>query len=690
VFSAARAMRHVEAIAVRPHPIGSADHDRVRDYILLQLGDLGLHPQVQTTTAVGTRYQEAGRVQNILAYIPGSSSNGKAVLLVAHYDGVEAGPAAGDDAAGAAALLETIRAIRARKTPLVHDVIALFTDGEEAGLLGAAAFVREHPWAKDVAFALNFEARGTAGRSFMFETGPGNLDAVRQLRAAGDVTSGSVFVTIYRELPNDTDLSELAQLGVPALNFAFNDGVDRYHTTRDDVAHLDPGSLQHHGQQMLRVATKVANEDLPRPRTGDAVFFDFPFVGLVVYPQWVAIPLALVALVLAFVVLRPVWRDAMGGAGVMLLALVASGIIGRFITLHGAARWSGVYALAIALIIAALNLAAYHLIRARRAAAASGALVVWLLLSLITSFAAPGVSYLVTWPLLFALVAARSRNLVAEWIAAAVALTVLAGFAYVGSAVSLGLAGAGSIALTLLAALLAWLLMPLLARVAPTLRAGAIVAACGIVVAIIGLIVVRPSADHPVGTALYYVENAMTHEAWLGSFADGDPWTRSAIGADAPRAPAWTWAAREFGGALRGRRVTAAGLTAPTLTYIRDTIIDNARRVVFRLNAPRGTTGTVVRAYGAPVGRVAIDARVVDTTRFRYHTPVWQFQFWNVPDSGAVFSIAIPPGRTLNVEASARRMGLPAISGVSIPPRPPQIVPSQSGDASVVYVTARF
>ena len=34
VFSAERAMRHVEAIAVRPHPMGTADHDRVRDYIM--------------------------------------------------------------------------------------------------------------------------------------------------------------------------------------------------------------------------------------------------------------------------------------------------------------------------------------------------------------------------------------------------------------------------------------------------------------------------------------------------------------------------------------------------------------------------------------------------------------------------------------------------------------------------------
>ena len=53
------------------------------------------------------------------------------MLIAVHYDGVPAGPAAGDDAAGCAALLETVRALRARKQPLANDVIALFTDGEE-------------------------------------------------------------------------------------------------------------------------------------------------------------------------------------------------------------------------------------------------------------------------------------------------------------------------------------------------------------------------------------------------------------------------------------------------------------------------------------------------------------------------------------------------------------------------------
>ena len=269
-FSAERAMRHVEQIAQRPHPMGTADHNRVRDYIVGQLSALGLHPQIQQATAIGTRYRQAGRVQNILARLPGSDPNGKAVLVMAHYDGVEAGPAASDDGAGSAALLETLRALRASRRPLAHDVVALFTDGEEAGLLGAAAFVREHPWAKDVAVVLNFEARGTSGRSFMFETGPWNLDAARALRGARDATAGSVYATIYRTLPNDTDLSEVAVLGLPALNFAFADGVERYHTSHDDVAHLNPASLQHHGSQMLALARTFGTESLPRARTGDS------------------------------------------------------------------------------------------------------------------------------------------------------------------------------------------------------------------------------------------------------------------------------------------------------------------------------------------------------------------------------------------------------------------------------------
>src|SRR5438105_2344263 len=82
------------------------------------------------------------------------------------------GPGADDDGVGVATLLETVRALKAGAR-LRNDVIFLFTDGEEVGMLGARAFVGEHPWAKEVGVALNFEARGNTGPALMFETSNG-------------------------------------------------------------------------------------------------------------------------------------------------------------------------------------------------------------------------------------------------------------------------------------------------------------------------------------------------------------------------------------------------------------------------------------------------------------------------------------------------------------------------------------
>lgn len=169
--SAARAMEHLNVIAARPHPPGSPENDAVRDYLLNQLTAVGLDPQVQTSTMI--RYESkwlgpavAAKVHNVLARLKGTESTppegqsrAKAVMLVAHYDSVSGGPGTSDHGSGTATLLETARALKTGPPP-ANDVIFLFTDGEELGMLGAQAFVDEHPWAKDVGLVMNFEARG--------------------------------------------------------------------------------------------------------------------------------------------------------------------------------------------------------------------------------------------------------------------------------------------------------------------------------------------------------------------------------------------------------------------------------------------------------------------------------------------------------------------------------------------------
>jgi len=70
---------------------------------------------------------------------------------MAHYDSASNAPGASDDASGVATLLEDRPRAESRRPATGETMwIFFFSDGEELPLMGAAAFVEEHPWAKDV------------------------------------------------------------------------------------------------------------------------------------------------------------------------------------------------------------------------------------------------------------------------------------------------------------------------------------------------------------------------------------------------------------------------------------------------------------------------------------------------------------------------------------------------------------
>jgi hypothetical protein len=709
-FSAERAFAHVREIAQRPHPIGSQDNARVREYILSRLRAFGLEPQVQEATGVGTRYPDAGYVRNVLARIPGRSPGGQSVVLMAHYDGVAGGPAAGDDAAGTAAILETVRALRAGQ-PLAHDVIILITDGEEAGLLGAAAFVREHPWAKDVGVTLNFEARGTTGRSYMFETGPGNLDVTRMLRGAGDVSATSLSVTVYRSLPNDTDLSELAVLGKPALNFAFADGVERYHTAHDDVFYLDQGSLQHHGSQMLTLARAFGNGPLPRPATGDAVFFDLPFVGLVVYPESWALPIAIAGLVLVTVAVvylardrKPWVRDvALGVFGTFVatsLAAAATFTVGNLIArTHDAMNWGGapafrgIYAAALALIALTIALAVWALVRrwADVAGAHVGALIVWGLLTLVMSVRLPGVSFMFAWPLIAGVLATR-RNDVLRWIATAVAAAFIVPMLYALASVLLGAVGPGAIATGALVALLAWLLAPQMEALGGQgwSAVGATLVAAALVISI-GMATVRSSPAHPSPSTIAYGVDADTTTGWL---VVRGPITRELSSATPTGTPP-EWLSRLTG---RGRSVAyvstaRVSVAAPTTSVISDSTVGAERRLVIGIVPVAGTETISMESVGTPVLRASIDGREIDTSRYRGGASGWRLFYSGPPPAGVRLGLTVSANSPISLDLITRSPGVPpfeALHVAPLPPRLPDVVTIQTGDVTLVHRRVSF
>ena len=108
--------------------------------------------------------QEAGTVTNIVgARIPGTDSS-SAIALNAHYDSGPAGPGASDCGSCVAAVLESARAVRAGG-PLQNDVLLIFSDAEENGDLGAAAFAEQSPLMRDIDVVLNWETAGGHGAS---------------------------------------------------------------------------------------------------------------------------------------------------------------------------------------------------------------------------------------------------------------------------------------------------------------------------------------------------------------------------------------------------------------------------------------------------------------------------------------------------------------------------------------------
>ncbi len=300
-FSSARAMPHVWQIGSKPHPTGSRENAEVRQYLIDQLKALGFTPEIQSADVVNPKTKQAVQVHNVLVKISGTRSS-KAVLLSAHYDSVATGSGAADDGASVAAILETLRALKTQPA-LQNDLICLFTDSEESGLLGAKAFVEQHPWTKEVGLALNFEYRGNSGAFMMFETSDGNGKLIEGLaESVAFVMSNSLMYEVYKRLPNDTDFSVFKSAGILGMNFAAIENHAAYHTQLDRPEFLNQATLQHEGDIMLALVKHFGNQPLANLKVENRVYFDFPGLGLVHYPMRWTIALC-VLLAIGFIAL---------------------------------------------------------------------------------------------------------------------------------------------------------------------------------------------------------------------------------------------------------------------------------------------------------------------------------------------------------------------------------------------------
>ncbi|RMA65872.1 M28 family peptidase [Ulvibacter antarcticus] len=341
-FSTQRALIPLKEISKAPHYHGSEEQKNVRNYLLKELQSLGLETETQEGFVLNPEFGTLDKPINIVARLKGVNSS-KSLLLHTHYDSALVPSFGASDAgSGIVTILESLRAFKATGKQPKNDIIVLFSDSEEIDLEGARLFQANHPWAKNIGIALNFEARGSGGPSVMIlESNGGNQNLIKAFIEANPEypVASSLMYSVYKMLPNKTDSTVLREGGdIDCFFFAFMDDHFDYHTANDTVENLDINSLAHQGSYLLPLLTYFADADLSNLKSDvDDVYVNMPFVKMIHYPFAWILPMIIISCVILIVLIffgirkkKLNARDILKGFIPFLLSLIICGILGFY------------------------------------------------------------------------------------------------------------------------------------------------------------------------------------------------------------------------------------------------------------------------------------------------------------------------------------------------------------------------
>jgi hypothetical protein len=429
LFSLRNARAHVEMLAgsIGSRPSGTAANARARAYIVDQLRIFGYQVRVQETDARRPELGRTARVANIIAVLPGP--RGEAIGLLSHYDSRADTPGAGDDAFGVAISLEAARLIAASQGRQWTTYV-LVTDGEEEGLLGAAALMTDAQVRDNLDAYINIESSGSGPPVALFETGPANEWLVSSwAKNAPHPRGGSYALEVYRRLPNDTDFSILKRHQIPGLNFAAVGDSYTYHTARDTPDRLSSAALSETGENVIAVLNALQKTDITRRSVREATYFDIGGTVAMSYAAagaWITSGLAVILGVLGWLRITAflVREEGVGrwllGLLWMVVALAATvaAMVGATAALRAAREvyhpWYARPDRLFLMLVAAGAAVAWMMARAGRwipararglrhpAVAWTYALPAWIAITLLALWAAPSAAYLWTLPLFFA------------------------------------------------------------------------------------------------------------------------------------------------------------------------------------------------------------------------------------------------------------------------------------------------
>lgn len=686
-----------------PHPVSSDENAAVRARVQAEFAKLGVRTSTYTAFACnawrGFGFVPCATVTDIVAeVVPGE---GKAIVLLAHYDSVPAGPGASDDESGTAIVLETARALRARGGKSLHPVIAVITDGEEAGLLGAQAYLENAAFKARTGAVVNVEARGTEGRSLLFQTSPGDSKLIDlYARSVPFYATSSLFAEIYRLLPNDTDLTLFIKAGIPSYNFAFSDNVADYHTPLDRRENLSRLTLQEQGDNMLGVTASLMQTPYADLAGTDDVYLDLFGRVLPRIPASWTLGLSLAALALLLIaafrargITTRDWIMAGLTPPVLIAACGAMGWLLHFLAQTISGQPDPSYAYPIALREGfALGAAAAVLLVGRMAGARAAMLSVWIwfaVFSLATAIFVNGLSPYFLFPTLLAAVAAiavivRPDALETLWGRAAFAVAMLLALAIW---ISLVAAGEGLMGLrmhplfTLPAAFAAMTIIPLLDARALSRRAWTFCLAVTLGGALVATVIagVQPAFSKTAAQRLSmrYVEDAGTKKAqWvLDATAPLPPSLRAA--GDFTKTPA---AALPNPFPLTfNAPVGDARFQPPGAEIVADGGFEGGRRVTVALHGSPATSSMgIIIPKGAKLTTVDIHGQHLVAPKGNDGDTLLACVSRDC--AGEVVSIETATHDAFTLTIIEQRYGLPPFADKMLAARPKQAVPSQNGD----------
>lgn len=722
-FSTDRALVHVKNISKQPHAVGFTGHAAVRAYILSELRKIGLEPSLQEGYTAGD-WGNLSKAMNIMGRIKGST-DGKALLLLSHYDSSpHSSLGASDAGSGVATILEGLRAFLSQNKTPKNDIIVLFTDAEELGLNGADLFVNQHPWAKEVGLVLNFEARGSGGPGFMLlETNRGNAKLISEFTKANPEfpVGNSLAYSIYKMLPNDTDLTIFREdRDIEGFNFAFIDDHFDYHTAMDNYERLDRKTLAHQGSYLMPLLHHFSNADLGDVKSlNDSVYFNFPFFKLVSYPFDLIMPLFWLATVLFLFILGYgfqkkllIFRSALKGFLPLLLVLIINGLVGYFAwkallffypgykdMLHGFTYNGYSYILAFVLFSLSICFWAYHRFNKLEVAQLLIApLFVWLLICGAIAFYLPGASFFIlpVFALLASLVVVMHQKDPNPYILLVLALPALWIYPPLIKMFPVGLGLKLMISVTLCTTLTFFLLLPVFGFYKKKKLLSSLSLILFIAFMASAHFTAKSTSENPKPSSLLYVLDADKQTAhWATYDHEIIPWNQNFLGPQetAPDPNRQLALSSKYGtGFTQMTQAPLKDIATPDITTVLDTLIGNERVLELRICPNRQVNRLEVFTNSTLIKKAIVNQIPLSTFYLENRGSNKLLTHYITDNECTELQVTIPEDGILELQLYEASNDLLSNPLFTIPPRPENSIPMPFvlNDAVLVKKTLRF